>query len=92
MTADGYVPFERLTIVSAEQTLTLSAYRASVDYEFSENCKFAQILVTECKNGTTDECVITMPNLSTNKIWFMKPQGVTTNLSIKFKVIEFGII
>lgn len=87
--------FRRLTgevTTNSVQTFTLITDRDYVDYTFGENTNYAQVIVTECTNDVSeDECVITMCDVPHNKIWFAKPQGITSTepLDIKYKVVEY---
>lgn len=77
--------------VSSQNTYTLSSYNASVNYTFSSYTTHADVKIISCTNNGTSSCVGTMCDIANNKIWFFKPQGVSSEatLNITYRVIEF---
>lgn len=77
--------------VSSQNTYTLSSYNASVNYTFSSYTTHADVKIISCLNGETATCVGTMCDIANNKIWFFKPQGISSavTLNITYQVIEF---
>lgn len=77
--------------ISTTKAFTLTSYRDCFEYDFAPTTKYAIVNVLTCKNGDAYECVNTMVDIGYGVIWFMKPQGITSTVSldITFEVIEF---